>query len=162
MPPKAAAANRQSNSLVKSVVYIVRWLVKLHAYTFYVLRSTFKSAWNDGWEEWKALLFISVGTVFAGLTITSIVSISLQRRVLLPQSKPEFLTLWGMVGFGLVILNYYTLVFDHKWSRYEEQFKFRSKMNRVLGSVAVWVGLVLIVVASGWTGSIVWKLPPYG
>jgi hypothetical protein len=137
-----------------------RWLAKIHAYTFYVLRSTFKSAWNDGLEEWKALLFISVGTGFAGLTITSIISISLQRRVLLPQSKPEFLTLWGVIGFGLVSLNYYTLVLDHKWSRFEEQFKFRSKMNRVCGSVAVWVGLILIIAAAEWTGSLAWRLPP--
>ena len=26
--------------------------------------------------------------------------------------------LWGAVGFGLVILNYYTLLFGRKWSRY--------------------------------------------
>jgi hypothetical protein len=147
---------------VKGIAYSGRWFAKLHAYVFYVFRSTFKATWNDGWEDWKALLFTSVAAEFAGITIASIVSICLQRRVLLPHSKPDFLILWGALGFCLVILNYYILMFGHKWSRFEKEFKRPPKMNRVLGSVAVWVGLVLIVVASGWTGSIVWKLPPYG
>ena len=161
MPPKAAVSNRESRSLVKDIEYSGRWLAKLHAYVFYVLRGTFKTAWNDGWEEWKALLVISVAAEFAAITIASLISISLQRRVLLPQLKPDFLTLWGLVGFCLVILNYDTLVSGRKWSRFEEEFKCRSNMNRVLGSVAVWAGLVLLVVATEWTGSIVWRLPPW-
>jgi branched-subunit amino acid ABC-type transport system permease component len=138
-----------------------RRLAKMHAYAFYLLRSTFKSVWNDGWDEWKALLVISAATEFAGLTIASVISIWLQRRVLLPQSKSEFLTVWGAVGFGLVILNYYTLLFGRKSSRHEEEFKCRSKMKRICGGVAVWLSIVLIIAASEWTGSIAWKLPPH-
>jgi hypothetical protein len=147
---------------MKGIAYSGRWLVKAHAFAFNVLRTTFKAAWNDGWEEWKALLVISVATLFAGLTIASTISIYLQRRVLLPQSKPEFLTLWGVVGLGLVIFNYYTLVFGRKWSQFEREFECRPKMNRVIGGVAVWVSLILIVAVTEWTGSIAWKLPPFG
>jgi branched-subunit amino acid ABC-type transport system permease component len=137
-----------------------RWLAKVHAYVFYVLCSTFKKVWNDAWEEWKALLFISVGSAYLGITAVSIISICLQRRVLLPQSKSEFLTIWGGIGFSLVILNYYTLISGRKWSRFKEEFEMRSRTYRVCGSVAVWVSLVLIIAASEWTGSIAWKLPP--
>jgi branched-subunit amino acid ABC-type transport system permease component len=149
---------------VKNFAYSGRWLAKLHAYAFYVLRSAFKTAWNDAWEEWKALLVISVATVSAGLTIASIISICLQRRVLLPQSKAEFVTLWGVVGLSLVILNYYTLVFGRKWSRFEEEFRMplEDETRREIGGVAVWVSRVLIIADAEWTGSIAWKLPPFG
>jgi hypothetical protein len=103
---------------------------------------------------------MSVAAEFAGLTIASIISICLQRRVLLPQSKAEFLTVWGMVGLGLAGLNYYILVFDRKGLRFDDETKCGSKTSRLYGGVAVWVGLVLIVAASEWTGSIAWKLPP--
>ena len=147
---------------MKSIAHSGRWLAKVHAYVFYVLRSTFKRVWNDAWEEWKALLVISVATLFLAFTIASVVSICLQRRVLLPQSKSEFLTLWGGIGFSLVILNYYTLIFGRKWSQFAEEFEMRSKTNRLYGGVAVWVSLILIVAASEWIGSTAWKLPPFG
>jgi hypothetical protein len=147
---------------VKRITNIARWLAKLHAYAFFELRSTFKAVWNDGWEEWKALLLTSVATLSAGLTIASVISICLQRRVLLPQSRAEFVTLWGVVGLSVVILNYYTLVSGRKWSRFEREFECRPKMNRAIGGVAVWASLILIVAVTEWTGSIAWKLPPFG
>jgi hypothetical protein len=147
---------------MKSFANSGQWLAKPHAYAFFVLRSTFKAVWNDAWVEWKALLLISVATLSAGLTIACVISICLQRRVLLPQSKAEFMTLWGVIGLGLAILNYYTLVFARKWSRFEREFECRPKMNRVIGGVAVWLSLILIVAVTEWTGSIAWKLPPFG
>lgn len=150
------------SSLMKSFAYTGRWLAKVHAYVFYVLRSTFRRVWNDAWEEWKALLVISVAALFLGFTIASIISICLQRRVLLPESKSEFLALWGGVGFSLVLLNYYTLIFGRKWSRFEEEFEMRSKTKRVCGVVAVWASMILIIAASEWTGSVAWKLPAFG
>ena len=153
---------KPSSPLVKGFAYSGRWLAKLHAYAFFVLRGTFKAVWNDAWEEWKALVVMSVATVSAGLTIASVISICLQRRVLLPQSKAEFVTLWGVVGVSLVILNYYSLVLGRKWSRFEEEFDSGSKRNRVIGGIAVWLSLILIVAVTEWTGSIAWKLPPFG
>jgi hypothetical protein len=137
-----------------------RWLAKMHAYAFFVLRSTFKAAWNDSWVEWKALMFISVAKLSVGITFASVISICLQRRVLLPQSKAEFVTLWAVIGLTIVILNYYTLVLGRKWSRFEREFECRPKMSRVIGGIAVWVSLILIVAATEWTMSIAWKLPP--
>lgn len=150
----------RTNSLVEGFASCGRWLAKLDAYTFYVLRSTFKAAWDDSFEDWKALLVKSLATVFVCLTIASVLSIYLQKRLLLPQSKAEFLTLWGMVGLSVVICNYYLLVADRKWSRFEKEFKRQSKMNRIITGIAVWLSLILIVAAAEWTGSIAWKLPP--
>jgi hypothetical protein len=41
------------SSSMKSIAYSGRWLAKVHAYMFYVFRSTFKRVWNDAWEDWK-------------------------------------------------------------------------------------------------------------
>jgi len=65
-----------------------------------------------------------------------------------------------MVGLSVVICNYYLLVADRKWSRFEKEFKRQSKMNRIITGIAVWLSLILIVAAAEWTGSIAWKLPP--
>jgi hypothetical protein len=137
-----------------------RWLVKAHAYPFYVLRSTFKTVSTDGLEDWKALLVISVAMNFAAITVASIVSIAFQQRVLLPDTKQSFLMLWGTVIVGLLLINHYSLVYRGKWSQFEKEFQHLSKAARVGGSIAVWVSLILIVAAAEWTGSIAWKLPP--
>jgi hypothetical protein len=132
----------------------------VHAYTFYVLRSTFKAASDDGLEDWKALLFMTVAMDFAALTVTSIVSICLEHRVLPLDEKRQFMTLWGTVVLGLMFLNHYTLIYSRKWSRFEREFQHHSKAMRICGGVAVWVSLLLLVVATLWTGSIASKLPP--
>jgi len=69
-------------SPVQVLAQIGRWLAKAHVYPFYVLRSTFKAVWDDGLENWKALVVMSVAAGFAALTVVSLVSIGLQRRVL--------------------------------------------------------------------------------
>ncbi len=71
------------------------------------------------------------------------------------------MTLWGVVGMSLFILNHYILVFERKWYRFEREFESRPKLDRVIGGVAVWVSLILIVAVTEWAGSIAWKLPPY-
>ena len=95
---------------MKGLAHIGRWLAKASAYPFYMLRSTFKAVSDDGLEDWKALVVMSVATGFAALTVVSLVSIDLQHRVLLPNGKQSFLMLCGPVGVGLVLLNYYTLI----------------------------------------------------
>jgi len=125
-----------------------------------VLRSTFKAVSDDGLEDWKALLIMTVAMGFAALTVTNIVSIGLAHRVLLSNEKRQFMTLWGTLGLGLMLLNHYTLIYGRKWSRFEREFQHRSKAMRICGGVAVWVSLPLLVVAAQWTGSIAWKLPP--
>jgi hypothetical protein len=145
---------------MQGLAQIGRWLAKAHAYPFYVLRSTFKAAFDDGLENWKALVVMSVATGFVALTVVSLVSIGLQHRVLLPGGKQAFMMLWGTVGVGLVFLNYYTLISASKWSRFEREFQHRSKAMRICGGVAVWVCLIFLVAATEWTGSIAWRLPP--
>jgi len=141
-------------------VAVGRWLAKAHAYAFYVLRSTFKAVWDDGMEDWKALLFMTVAMGFAALTVTNLVSIGLEHRVLLSDEKRQFMMLWGPVYVGLTFLNHYTLMYSRKWSRFEREFQHHSKAMRICGGVAVWVSLLLLVVATLWTGSIASKLPP--
>jgi hypothetical protein len=133
---------------------------KTYAFVFEVFRRTFKAIWNDGWQEWKALLVLSVGAGFALLAVAAIISIVVHRRILLPQSEPAFLTVWGSIGIGIVIFNYCNLMLDRKASHFEREFESLSKISRVYRCIAVWASLILIVAAGEWTGSIAWKLPP--
>lgn len=129
---------------------------------FCVLRSTFKWTWDDGLEDWKAILVMSVAANFGAIAVANMTSIALERRVLLPETKPMFVTLWGSVGMGLVILNHYTLIYERKWSRFEEDFQRVSKVVRMSGGLAVWITLILFIVAAEWTGSIARKHFPLG
>jgi len=136
-----------------------RWLAKANAYPFYIIRGTFKALFDDGLEDWKALVVLSVARGFAALTLVSVISVGLQHRVLLPDGEVRFLTLWGTIGLGIVIFNYYTLIYERKWFRFEREFRHCSRTVRVLGGVAVWVFSILFVVAAEWMGSLAWKLP---
>jgi hypothetical protein len=50
-------------------------------------------------------------------------------------------------------------VFERRWSRFEREFEHQSNVMRVIGSITVWVTLILIMLAAEWTGSIAHKLP---
>lgn len=140
---------------------IVRLLAKAHAYAFHVLRDAFETVSDDGLQEWKALVVISVGMGFAGVAIASVASIILQHRVLLPDAKGSFIMLWGTVGAGVAVFNYCTLISGRKWCRFEREFQKESKAARFWGGAAVWVGLILVLAATEWTASVAWKLPPW-
>ena len=138
---------------------IGRWFARTHAYWFYSIRSTFRSLSDDGWEDWKALLVISVAMLFASLVAVAAVSIAFQHRVLLPSAKPRFMMIWGTVSFSLTAINYYTLVYRRRWSRFEREFRHLSKTTHILGGAVVWVSMILFVAAAEWMGLIAWKLP---
>jgi hypothetical protein len=144
---------------VKSTAHNAGLFAKVQAYIFYILRSTSRAAWNDGLEDWKALAIMSFAMASVLLTIVCIISMCLQRRVLLPSGKLPFVTLWSAVMMGLAVFNHYSLVFERRWSRFEREFQHQSNVMRVIGSISVWVILVLIVLAAEWTGSIAFKLP---
>ena len=138
---------------------IGRWFARTHAYWFYSIRSTFKGLSDDGWEDWKALLVISVAMLFASLAVVAAVSIAFQHRVLLPGAKQRFMMLWGTVSLSLTAINYFTLVYRRRWSRFEREFRHFSKTTQTLGGVVVWVSMALFVAVAEWLGSIAWKLP---
>jgi archaellum biogenesis protein FlaJ (TadC family) len=137
---------------------IARRFAKVHAYTFYVLRSTFKAILNDGWEDWKALLFISGAMVFPAIIVMNFASIALQHRIAHHYDRLIKSLLFG-AAFGILFLNYYALMADRKWARFEHEFKRHSKSRRVFGHIAVWVGLIVIVAGTFLTRSIATKLP---
>jgi hypothetical protein len=132
---------------------------KAHAYIFYALRSTAKSAWNDGLEDWKALVVMSLAMGFAALTLVCIVSISIRHRMFLPNAKLPFVALWSMVMIGFLVFNHYSLMFENKWSRFKGEFQHQSEATRTIGFISVWVSVILIMVAAEWAGSIAIKLP---
>lgn len=144
---------------MKRTTQNARLFAKAQAYVFYILRRTSKSAWNDGLEDWKALALISLAMGFVLLVVVCIISICLQHRVLLPSRKAGFVTLWSIVMISLLVFNHYSLVFENRWSRFERGFQHQSNAMRVIGSITVWVTLILIVLAAEWAGSIAFKLP---
>ena len=148
-----------SLSSAMGLSFIGRWFARMHAYSFYVTRSTFKSLSNDGLEDWKALLVITVAMLFAALDGVAAVSIALQHRVLLPDAKQSFRMLWVTVTASVTVINYYTLVNRRRWSTFEREFQHRSKTTRLLGGFVVWASMILIAAAARWMLLIAWRLP---
>jgi hypothetical protein len=148
-----------ATSSVKSITHKPGLFAKVNAYVFYVIRRTSKSAWDDGMEDWKALCLMSIVMAFGALGIVCVISICLQRRVLLPSGKVSFVALFSMVMMCFLGFNHYSLVFKHRWSRFEREFQHQSNPKRVIGSIIVWAALILIVLAAEWAGSIAIKLP---
>lgn len=143
---------------VNGFAVVYRWLAKTHAYAFYVVRIGFKAAFDDGWEDWKALLVITVAMLFAAFTVTFLLSIGFQ-HFLLPTSSERFLIVWGPITIGLAFTNYYALVADRKWVRFEAEFRHYSRTMLVWSGIAVWATLILFIVLAYWTGSIASKFP---
>lgn len=133
---------------------------KGHAYVFYIFRRTAKSAWNDGLEDWKALFLMSLAMGFFLLIIVCTISIGLHHRVLLPKGKLPAGTLWSAIMIGFLIYNHHSLVFEHRWTRFEREFQLQSEAMKVFSAIALFSMLILIVATAEWTGSIAWKLPP--
>ena len=138
---------------------IGRCFARTHAYLFYVIRNTFKALSDDGLEDWKALLVITVAMLFAALDGVAAVSTGLQHRVLLPETRAHFRILWGTAAFSLTAINYFTLVNRRRWTRFEREFHRHPKANRLLGGFVVWASMILVVAVARWMLSIAWRLP---
>ena len=138
---------------------IGRKLARAHAYAFYVIRGTFQWTWDDGLQDWKALLFISVAMSFAVFSGVTAVSIALQHRMLLPDAKQRFMTLWRTVTVGLTAINYWNLVRRRRWSRFERDFRHVSKGKRLALGAVVWASVILIVGVAEWMAFLTRKLP---
>jgi hypothetical protein len=137
-------------------------IARMQAFVFYLLRSGFKSVWDDGLADWKAVFVMSITTTFALISLAAVISILFHRRLLLPDAKSMFVILWGGAFAGLFTFNCLTLLPENKWSRFEADFQHTSKLMRIWGGVAVLASVILIFVAAAWTGSIASKLPPFG
>jgi len=135
------------------------WFARAHAYSFYVTRRTFKALSNDGLEDWKALLVITVAMLFTALDAVAAMSIALQHRVLLPDAKQSFGVLWATVTFSLTALNYFTLLNRHRWTRFEREFQHLPKPAQLLRGFGVWASMILLVAVARWMLLIAWKLP---
>lgn len=133
-------------------------IAKLHAYIFFVILRPFK-ALNDRRGEFKANVILSMGMLFGALTITNLASIGFGHRLLLAKYEEESVTaFWVAICFGIGILNTYMLVIGNRWSRFEQDFQRYPAWVKSGSSIVVWWSLVVILVAIGWTGSLVGKL----
>ena len=148
-----------SPSCAVGLSVIDRCFARTHAYSFCVTRNTFKALWDDGLEDWKALLVLTVAMLFAALDGVAAVSIALQHRVLLPDTKEHFRILWGTAAFSLTAINYFTLVNRRRWTRFEREFRHHPKASRLLGGFVVWASMILVAAVTRWMVPIAWKLP---
>ena len=122
------------------------------------MRSTFQWTWDDGLQDWKALLIMTVAMCFAAFSGVTAVSIALQHR-LLPHAKQDFVTLWGVVALGFTAINYWTLVRQRRWSRFEREFRHLSNGKRLGLGVVVWASVILIVGVAEWMALLTRRLP---
>ena len=142
---------------VKSTFVGDQRVARTQAFVFYLLRSSFKSVFDDGFADWKAIMVMSIASAFAAMLLLAGISISLQRR-LLPGRIP-FVILFAAISIG--VFNYYNSMSKSKWSRFEGDFQRTSTAVRVGGVLAVWLILIVILACAWWTVSIALKLPPF-
>jgi hypothetical protein len=135
---------------------IARALARLHAYTFYVLRTTFKALFDDGLENWKALLVITAAMNFAAMIGVSALSIALGYEIV---PTEHFKMVWVSMGFALAFVNYYSLIERARWSRFEREFREHARAARVAGFVVVWVGVTLVCMFGPSVAIIAARLP---
>ena len=45
----------------------------MQAFVFYLLRSGFKSVWDDGLADWKAVFVMSITTTFALISLAAVI-----------------------------------------------------------------------------------------
>jgi hypothetical protein len=130
---------------------MAQWFAKAHAYVFYVLRTSFKAIMDDGWEDWKAITIIGVAMISVVFVAQGIAETALGHRLHWLSNWPERI----LLGAVLVGANHYTLVADRKWSRFEPGFRHRSKAARIFGLIAVWLGILLTVIAAAEVASMI-------
>jgi hypothetical protein len=133
-------------------------LIKAHAYVFYVLRCSSKAIMDDGWEDWKAVTFLGAAMISVVFIVIGLAEVALGHHLHWSSKWSEGILI-GFVIVIIVVTNHYTLVSHRKWSRFESDFRHRSKTAAVSGFVAVWLGLLLIVIAAAAVASLDRDLP---
>jgi hypothetical protein len=115
---------------------LIRWIEKPYVYIFYVLLRFYV-------DEWRATL---VMCVFQFLIIGGLVcAIALATgHSLLLISKSTLV----VVAIVIYALTQIVLVRGHLWKRYKSEFDQYSRAKSRIATIAVWVGIVVVSVAS--------------
>jgi hypothetical protein len=116
---------------------------RAYAYAFFRLRNCARALSNDGLHDWKALLVISVVQIYVLLDAAFLSEVILRRRL--------FPSNWSVVvvplAFGLVAANYFALLYEERWRRYEDEFRSYSAKARRVGAIVIIAVIVLVLLS---------------
>lgn len=117
-------------------------LTKPYVYVFYVLRSWFKAMADDNLHDWKALVVLCF---FQGAAIVSVETI-VEELVGTYLFSNNLLFGAAPLAIALGLLNYFFLLHDDRWRKFERCFRGYSMTMRRIGTLSV--VLAMIAVAS--------------
>jgi hypothetical protein len=118
-------------------------MAKLLAFVFWSLRGFFRRFKNgDSYAEWQAFVVIVCTEVAATMACLFLVSLLLGYQVL---STPKDLGRLFVIGSATAVtaINYYVLLVQDRWAKFEAEFERYSARSRVTGGV----GIVAVIVA---------------
>jgi hypothetical protein len=126
-------------------------------FAFWVLRRIFRAIIDDGFDAFKAHVFVAGAEMFALLAVMSFVDLLLGHRML---SGSRAGTAW--LGFGLaavMVIANQSLFSRNRMARFESEFSGYSARTRTIGGITVVSVMALVVVAAIFAGMAVSRLP---
>jgi uncharacterized protein YacL len=116
-------------------------LKKIYYYVYYRIFCFGKSLSDDALNDWKPLIIICLLQLFLIISIDLWLKILFGRSYILEKSN---LQLW-MICVGLVLINFYFLLWQNKWKSRTKEFIKHSRKKHLIGTVAV-VALIIGVI----------------
>jgi hypothetical protein len=123
------------------------WPLKSFSFVYWELSQLFKSIYDDGLSEWKAMATLICAEIFVIMGVYGGISLLIGHRLL---GATLFVSrLFGIVVvLAIVAANYAVLLSKNRWSRFEAEFVSYPRFVRVAGIIGI-VGILLgIVVAT--------------
>jgi hypothetical protein len=115
----------------------LKWL----SFAYWELSRLFKAIYDDGWAEWKAMAILICAEIFMLMGVYGCISLFIGHRLLHTTSSLSR-PLGIMVVLAVIAANYYALLSNNRWSRFEAEFESYSRATRIAGCVGV-VGILL-------------------
>jgi hypothetical protein len=127
-----------------------RRIAKVHSYIFYVYRISFKAVLDDGWENEKAILIISMLMLSSALIIENLISLCVHRLFIRGETLASKILIIA-IAVGVTFFNVNTLISRGKWKECEREFQMQSNAAKVRGAIVVWIFSVLLLIATFYT-----------
>lgn len=130
---------------------------KLLRFAYWTLRRIFRAIYDDGLDDFKAQVAVSVTDLLGAMTLLSLASLRVGHQIL-PSSKAGTVGLGlGLTGF-IVVANYF-IFSKQKMVEFESEFRSYSVLARTIGGIVVVSFIVFVAAAAGLAGSAASRLP---
>jgi hypothetical protein len=115
---------------------------KLYHLIFFKTYNFFKAISDDGWSDWKALVFVSGANILIVLSIDIYIKVFFKKGFILELPYLIFVLLFGVIS----AINYAFFMYSHRWRKYEDEFlKYSKRKSSAYG----WLTLFFYICVLG-------------